>query len=174
MHACTHRARLCSLQVVYLLGTKYTRIYNNYKFTSNTQIWFYSGAVTATTLYNTSNVSSQEGLKSFEYLNLTVCFTQDESVYMVFNFLLFSYLMILVLISFLNNRRIYSQFKDDVLHSFRALILAIFPLVFQFTSDSILVEEISSYYNIFWWMSVLAFVVFNIITQLAMFSQMVS
>ena len=119
-------------------------------------------------------ILSQEGLSSFEILNLTLCFTPDGSVYIIFNLLLFAYLIILVLISFyliLNNKRIYSHFRDDVVHSFRALFLAIFPLFFQCAGVFIFMEVT---YIFFWSMSVIAFVVFNIIAQLAMFSPMVS
>ena len=119
-------------------------------------------------------ILSQEGLSSFEILNLTLCFTPDGSAYIIFNLLLFVYLIILVLISFyliLNNKRIYSHFRDDVVHSFRALFLAIFPLLFQCAGVFIFTEVT---YIFFWSMSVIAFVVFNIIAQLAMFSPMVS
>lgn len=110
---------------------------------------------------------------SYYAVNVTVC--TSEAAF-VFYFIFFVYCVLLALTSFiliLANQRIYSRFRDDIMHSFRAILLSIFPLMIQLSGDW-LVTENKLMYEVFWWISVLALVVFNVITQIVVFFPAVS
>ncbi len=112
-------------------------------------------------------------LQSYNAFNMTFCYSDPDIYYEIFDLLVFFYLAILVLTSFiliLINRRIYSRFRDDKVHSFRALVLSFLPLLMLFIGE---ITVIASFYQVYWWLSVTALVLFNIIAQMATFLPMV-
>ena len=117
----------------------------------------------------------QENVVSFRNLNITLCFTPDKKHFIFFSTILFGYFVVLTtaaIVLVLLNKRTHSRFRDDVLHSFRAVLLSFFPLLFSYVSVWIF-ERRLELYELYWWMVTFSFLLLNIVAQLALFSPLV-
>ena len=120
---------------------------------------------------NNPMIFMQDNVVSFRNLNLTLCFTSDKKHFIFFSTILFGYFVVLTttaVVLILLNKRTHTRFRDDILHSFRAVILSFFPLLFSYVS-----VWIFDIYELYWWMVTFSFLLLNIVAQLALFSPLV-
>ena len=112
---------------------------------------------------------------SFRSLNLTTC-AVDSELTNVIPILIIAYYVLQIVAAFffiLANKRIYSNFKDDTLHSFRALIFGCLMVSIREIAFLLVQSDYRAYLAV-WWLFLISLVVLNIFAVLATFLPAVS
>ena len=119
-----------------------------------------------------------DSLLSYHIFNVTTCSPSPPgALQLSFTLWLFLYFAIVFIVSLfilrVLNRTVSSKFRDEALHSSRALFLSIFPLMAFFLSDWISIGTLYQYYKVYSSLSMAA-LFFNLTAEVVVFGPVVS